>query len=415
MTAADEFNLGSLPDDALYHIASFLDGEDLLSLALIARSISSIASDCHLWRALLRRTYGQRTPNDSETNGDEHQEADGWKRLYFARKREWAKVQHSPLSVRVEVCARWSAVPLLREVLTRAGTDVNKIDGSTNVLHVACRGGSREVVAMLVEEFNADPNKKSQAPIVSAATRSRLPTHMNWHTPLSFAVGSGSEETVQWLLEHRARAELGDCVGCLIAASAKGVPSLVRLFLEKLRPFRPRSGWTAELLGNGDAASAKLLDDVFLTAIELASVRNLTSLQLLLADAPAGLAKKATAALDMAVRAGNAPAVGELLKHGVPPTKGPGEWAPIHDAAVGGNLELIRLLVQYGADAGIAVHYGGDRQNAHMIALQTHGKPDVVEFLRTAPSPMQREAQLVFRIVIACLSLALLVAAWFTI
>jgi ankyrin repeat protein len=326
-------------------------------------------------------------------------------------------------------------VTLLREVLTRAGTDVNKIDGSTNVLHVACRGGSREVVAMLVEEFNADPNKKSQAPIVSAATRSRLPTHMNWHTPLSFAVGSGSEETVQWLLEHRARAELGDCVGCLIAASAKGVPSLVRLFLEKLRP---RSGWTAELLGNGDAASAKLLDDVFLTAIELASVRNLTSLQLLLADAPAGLAKKATAALDMAVRAGNAPAVGELLKHGVPPTKGPGEWAPIHDAAVGGNLELIRLLVQYGADAGahpnhpmptaidctdasehsyagIAVHYGGDRQNAHMIALQTHGKPDVVEFLRTAPSPMQREAQLVFRIVIACLSLALLVAAWFTI
>jgi hypothetical protein len=68
MTGADEFNLGSLPYDALYHIASFLDGEDLLSLALIARSISSIASDCHLWRALLRRTYGQRTPNDSETS-----------------------------------------------------------------------------------------------------------------------------------------------------------------------------------------------------------------------------------------------------------------------------------------------------------------------------------------------------------
>lgn len=67
MTGADEFNLGSLPYDALYHIASFLDGEDLLSLALIARSISSIASDCHLWRALLRRTYGQRRPNDSET------------------------------------------------------------------------------------------------------------------------------------------------------------------------------------------------------------------------------------------------------------------------------------------------------------------------------------------------------------
>lgn len=339
--------------------------------------------------------------------------------------------------MRVEVCARWGAVTLLREVLTHAGTDVNKIDGSMNVLHVACRGGSREVVAMLVEEFNADPNKKSQAPIVSA-TRSRLPTHMDWHTPLSFAVESGSEETVQWLLEHRARAELGDCVGCLIAASAKGVPSLVRLFLEKLRPFRPRSGWTAELLGNGDAGSAKLLDDVFLTAIELASVRNLTSLQLLLADAPAGLAKKATAALDMAVRAGNAPAVGELLEHGVPPTKGPGEWAPIHDAAVGGNLELIRLLVQYGADAGalpnhslptamdcteasdhwyagIAVHYGGDLRNAHMIALQTHGQPDVVEFLRTAPSPKQQEAQLVFRIVIACLSLALLVAAWITI
>jgi hypothetical protein len=63
--------------------------------------------------------------------------------------------------------------------------------------------------------------------------------------------------------------------------------------------------------------------------------------------------------------------------------------------------------------AGVQVSYGGDQQqNAHMLALRSHGKPDVVEFLRNAPSPAQNEAQLVFSIAVAVLALAL-VLVWF--
>jgi hypothetical protein len=49
-----------------------------------------------------------------------------------------------------------------------------------------------------------------------------------------------------------------------------------------------------------------------------------------------------------------------------------------------------------------------------MLALQSHGKPDVVEFLRTVPSPRHREAQMVFTIAIAVLSVVLAVMAWFS-
>jgi hypothetical protein len=54
----EQYDLASLPYDALFHIASFLRGRDLLALARVSRSICAIANDHHLWRTLLRRTYG---------------------------------------------------------------------------------------------------------------------------------------------------------------------------------------------------------------------------------------------------------------------------------------------------------------------------------------------------------------------
>jgi ankyrin repeat protein len=244
-------------------------------------------------------------------------------------------------------------VALVRETLRNTDVDANQLVARTNVLHDACRVGGKEVVVVLVQEFHAEVNKKSMVPIV---INTSLPYELNHHTPLSLAAGSGCEELVHWLIEHGARLEMDDCAGCLIAASEKGAPGLVRLFLDKLKPFWPSTGWAAGLLGLGDTtAKSQTLETTFLTAIEKAAISDVAALRVLLADVPVSVVRKATTALNKAIRESNAPAVAELLKHGVPPTKGAGVWGPIHDAAMIGDLEVIRLLVQHGADAGMLV------------------------------------------------------------
>jgi ankyrin repeat protein len=341
----------------------------------------------------------------------------------------------SSLIGRVDVCARWGATRLFRELVSSTTADVNRLYDGRSMLHVACSCGSLDLVKVLVAELKADPNATSGARIDQDPSSRVSASILNYHTNLSFAVQSGSEETVRWLLEHGARAELDACLGCIIVASTEGHASLVKLFLEKLAPSMPGEGWVAGLFGQ--AAGHATIEDALLVAVEKASQQpsSIAALQQLLADMPARLKKKATAALISAIKAGNASAVAALLQHGVPATKGAGEWAPIHEAAIRGDLDVVQLLIQHGADAGktspirpylgvllmvgrgryagVQVSYGGDQQqNAHMLALRSHGKPDVVEFLRTASSPAQKEAQLVFSIAVAVLALAL-VLVWF--
>lgn len=49
-----------------------------------------------------------------------------------------------------------------------------------------------------------------------------------------------------------------------------------------------------------------------------------------------------------------------------------------------------------------------------MIALRSHGKPDVVEFLRQAPSTTQKETQMIFNVAVAALVAILMATFWFT-
>jgi hypothetical protein len=246
-------------------------------------------------------------------------EAARWKRQFFARKREWdALDEGSSLIGRVGVCARWGATQLFRELVLRTTADVNRLYGGRSMLHVASSCGSLELVKVLVAELKADPNATSGARIDQDPSSRVSTAILNYHTCLSFAVQSGSEETVRWLLEHGARVELDVCLGCIIVASAEGHTNLAQLFLEKLASSKPSEGWVAGLFGQ--AAGHATMEDALLVAVEKASQ--------------------------------HAPAVAALLQHGVPATKGAGDWAPIHEAAIRGNMDVIKLLIQHGADAG---------------------------------------------------------------
>jgi prolyl 4-hydroxylase len=47
-------------------------------------------------------------------------------------------------------------------------------------------------------------------------------------------------------------------------------------------------------------------------------------------------------------------------------------WQPIHEAARGGHLDIVQLLVEHGADVNERTHFG-DGQSVLELVLDTHG------------------------------------------
>jgi prolyl 4-hydroxylase len=47
-------------------------------------------------------------------------------------------------------------------------------------------------------------------------------------------------------------------------------------------------------------------------------------------------------------------------------------WQPIHEAARGGHLEIVQLLVEHGADVNERTHFG-EGQSVLELVLDTHG------------------------------------------
>lgn len=270
------------------------------------------------------------------------------------RRNQWdaLRFRSASLQERLTLSAQWEAMNLFRALVdAELAGRVNDLIGDRNVLHIACSCGSVTLARMLIEDYNAGINIKSLA-LVDHSMGSLL-SDLDHHTPLSFAVESGNENTVHYLLQHGANAQLHDCLLCLIVASNKGSAKLAQLFLERLKPFRPGGGWLSWLLAQENQdASSKMMEKAFLIAVERASLSSVKVLELLLSHMPDRVKKRATTALYRAVNANQTDSVALLLEQGVPANAAPGEWGPIHKAAIIGNLEIIKLLVQHGADAG---------------------------------------------------------------
>jgi ankyrin repeat protein len=264
-----------------------------------------------------------------------------------------------------------------------ADTEVMTVDGM-NALHVACANGKQYAVQLLLDS-GAD---------VTARTTVLL------HTALHLAAERGNLELVRLLVERRAN---------LDAVTDRGWTALTHAVVKRNIPT------ASYLLSMG----THIITDDLLQAVESGN----PDLVLLLLDHGADIAaishgkdledgtvdrsgKKRSmpplhgfAAIHVASREGNVEIVRILLQHGADPTlqteKG---YTPLHFACFSGNADLVRLLLGHGVDVDaktsdgstslhVAAHYGrpSTRQTIVQILLD-HGAnvSAVMELQQTA-------------------------------
>jgi hypothetical protein len=150
-----------------------------------------------------------------------------WRNTFINRAKLWKAHAHEDTVERLALCAKWGAVPLLRQLLldarTQHGDDDNgdawvrdvinqktRLGGKT-VLHWACEYGNAGVVEHLVAAYGRrglDLNSRADIaavglwPVVRVAGGVTAGRRKAPHVPLSLASESGHLAVVQLLLEQ---------------------------------------------------------------------------------------------------------------------------------------------------------------------------------------------------------------------
>ncbi len=151
-----------------------------------------------------------------------------WRNTFINRAKLWKAHAHEDTVERLALCAKWGAVPLLRQLLLDARTQHGGGDddgdawvrdvinqktrlGGKTVLHWACEYGNAGVVEHLVAAYGRrglDLNSRADIaavglwPVVRVAGGVTAGRRKVPHAPLSLASESGHLAVVQLLLEQ---------------------------------------------------------------------------------------------------------------------------------------------------------------------------------------------------------------------
>jgi len=283
----------------------------------------------------------------------------------------------------------------VEDIVFRKGVDaLFRLDQSGfSAIHVAAATGDLRTVQFIVHRFDLDPSKK--------AAQINL-QDVNGTTALSHTITSGrSMEVASLLLENKANAVLPNDDGetSLHMAAKTGSP-ILSLILKKRVDINPRDNngatpfMTACVAGQLEAAQRLLISGA---AINLGDFQNTTPLMActkLEQNAVALFLIENKASLDVADIHGstvlhwaavtnNIDVARELLKRGRKVSSkndtNNRRETPIFLACREGHYEIVRLLMEQNADAGIADHRG---RTCSMVATDFA----ILGLLRSTPS-----------------------------
>ncbi|XP_014679678.1 PREDICTED: putative ankyrin repeat protein RF_0381 [Priapulus caudatus] len=300
--------------------------------------------------------------------------------------------------------AAWEGKEAVVQMLLSHGADANAANsyGETS-LHHAARSGQLDIVRLLLEA-GADPNV--------AATDIRV-------TPLMWAAWEGAEAVVRMLLSHGADANAANCCGqtslrhaahygqldtMLLLLEAGADPNVAETengktpLMEAAR--KGKEAVVQMLLSHG--ADANAADSYGETSLHHAAHYGQLHIMLLLLEAGAdpnvAETQSGKTPLMKVMRECEEAAVQMLLSHGANANAADshGETS-LHHAAYLGQLDIVRLLLEAGADPNVAeteergsftaLHYSCDQLHTEMITLLLkHGAdPNLVDCNKRTP------------------------------
>lgn len=267
----------------------------------------------------------------------------------------------------------------MAQLLIEKGADVSATDDyGWTPLHLASSNGHTSIMQSLIEnsaDINAQ-NKKGLTSLYVVAKRGHsrivellldsgadpnIANRKGW-TPLNAATYKGHLEVVKMLLSNGA-GSIADAKGWtpLMLAANLGHFDMVQLLLER--------GAEITTSENGQ------------TPLSVATLRGHLDIVKLLLDKGAHIdahkGSKQCTPIFLAVTNGHSSTVELLLERGAHHDLDVGGWTPLHAASQQGSVEVVRLLLQKGADLRTTVETGW--QPLHFASAQGHH--DVVELL----------------------------------
>src|SRR5215213_5317803 len=237
------------------------------------------------------------------------------------------------------------------ELLVRAGADVNRTNelGATPLWLASLNGDA--VIAGALLAAGADPNRGLAS----------------GETPLMTAARSGSVQTVTLLIDHRADVNAAERVrgqtALMWAVDQRHAP-IVHTLLARGANVHARSAVWQQLentAGNTNSAGDFLMSHGGSTAILFAARQGTieTAAALLEAGANVNDADAAgTSALVLAAHSDHGQLAQVLLSRGADPNAAQAGYTALHAAVLRGNLELVKALVEHGADLNAPVRHG---------------------------------------------------------
>ena len=252
--------------------------------------------------------------------------------------------------------AHWESEELV-DLLIRAEANVNATnDLGVAPLWLACVKGNGAIVERLLKA-GANPN-------------AALP---NGETPLMTASRTGRVKAVKSLLAHGADVNAKESFRgqtALMWAVAQQHPEVVQTLIEQGADIHARSHVWPELInsaGNTDSSGVyEIAQGGFSPLLFAARQGGLESAKRLLAaganvndTAPVG-----TSALVVATHSGHGTLAAYLLEKGANPNAGDAGYTALHAAVLRGDLELVKVLLFYGANPNTQLTRGTPRRRA---------------------------------------------------
>ena len=280
------------------------------------------------------------------------------------------------------------------QLLIDCGADIHIADTRHGMtpLHHAARGGHREVVQLLVLDHSADINLAD--------------TGQMGMTPLHYAAGSGELEMVRFLVLDRGadmhsvdqwwgRTALHYAAGC-------GHPAVVQFFLDRMQAAADARNRMTPLhyaadrghlevvrqLLAADRGVVRLADTYGRTPLQCAARKDYPQVVQFIVDSVVHTGEElAMAPLRDAIDNGNLEVVQVLLDRGADVNCADPEdgKTPLHHAAMGGRHEVVQLLMHRGAAINIAdspcgrtpLHYAAARGHLEVVRLLAVDIPTV--------------------------------------